>query len=75
MLQNRIRIQVFHKYFTDTDIDITERIQDTRTILFTGEDALIEATAKANSLRSYCYPIYKLNENKRKVFAGYAVPR
>ena len=61
--------------FTDQGINVTKRIQEGKTFLFTCDDSLKEANKKANEIRSYPYEAYSFNEFGKKVMIGYAVPK
>jgi hypothetical protein len=71
----QIAVQVFHRYFTGDALEVTERIQDGRTELFSGKETKFLVDKRARVLRSYSYPVYTQVKNKGLVFAGYGVPR
>lgn len=58
--------------------DITQRVEDGRTILVegTGIASLNEANEVANQMRSYVYMVSAYSENTRRYYYyGYAVPK
>ena len=65
------------KYYTTQNVNVTQRIRDGKTQLFTGDKAKDEAEAHAKEKGSYVYECLKeLRESGKwvKVFVGYAVP-
>lgn len=65
-----------YRYFTETELDVTQRVRDRKTFVFHGTQAREAAKKKANEIRSYVYDLYGQSGNKKDVeFVGYAVPK
>ncbi|WP_271770407.1 hypothetical protein [Aquimarina algiphila] len=59
--------------FTKNNIEITDRIRDGRTTFFEGANRQ-EAKEFAKQTGSYPYEVFK-DKDKKRVFAGFAVPK
>lgn len=55
-------------YWTQNNINVAERIEDGRTVLFKSE---IQANKYASQVRSYPYPVV----NSKRQIVGYGVPK
>ena len=60
------------RFFTDDDVNVTNRISKNQTEVFLNKD---EADAYAKSKRSYAYDLIIEEPKKERVFYGYAVPK
>ena len=69
--QSKIKEVPEIRFFTDENIDVTERIKKEKTLVFT---SLIEAKAFANKRRSYFYELFLSTKGSKPVFEGYGVP-
>ncbi|SHJ44959.1 hypothetical protein [Aquimarina spongiae] len=61
------------KYFTQSNVDITHRIEEGRTLFFTTSQKE-EAKFYAKQQKSYVYEVFTYQKNN-KVLAGYGVPK
>ena len=55
-------------FYTDTRVDVTERIEDGLTVFFKKQ---LDAEKHASHTRSYPYPIYNFKGQQK----GYGVPK
>ncbi|SHJ10059.1 hypothetical protein [Aquimarina spongiae] len=64
-------------YYTEYNVDVTQRIEEGKTIFFEGVDEKTKrkAEAKAKSIRRYIYNVFAYNKHDRLVLVGYAVPK
>lgn len=64
------------KYFTDNNVEVTERIKKGKTIMISGTDRIseLQAEATAKEMNSYTYEVFEDIKGKR-IHVGYCIPK